>query len=310
MRVKQYTHRDLDGYMSAVLGMLAFHIDVEVEFGQYDSINESITEFITSGEYKKFDAIHITDLSVSPEVAKMLDEVYNSELIDVFLFDHHKTALWLNDEYPWAIVKTHRQDGRMACGASIYYEYLTTVGYIQSRAFIDEVVELTRLYDTWEWKEYGINDAKDLNTLVEMYGREEFIAHIYQGCLYHINDNQVAVFNETDNLLIQLRNQNYQSYKFRKGKCLRPLRIYGYLLGVVHAEQYVSELGNDLAEENPQYDIIAMINGDSSVSYRTVKDNVDVSAFAKKFGGGGHPKASGSPIPKAIQDKLLVTIFS
>jgi nanoRNase/pAp phosphatase (c-di-AMP/oligoRNAs hydrolase) len=53
---------------------------------------------------------------------------------------------------------------------------------------------------------------------------------------------------------------------------------------------------------NPQYDLIIMI-GDKTVSYRTVKDNIDCGQIAKLFGGGGHPKASGSQI--SIEKKLI-----
>lgn len=31
-----------------------------------------------------------------------------------------------------------------------------------------------------------------------------------------------------------------------------------------------------------------------SVSYRTIKDDVDMGMIAKKYGGGGHAKAAGS----------------
>ena len=31
-----------------------------------------------------------------------------------------------------------------------------------------------------------------------------------------------------------------------------------------------------------------------SVSYRTIKDDVDMDMIAKKYRGGGHPKAAGS----------------
>ena len=48
---------------------------------------------------------------------------------------------------------------------------------------------------------------------------------------------------------------------------------------------------------------------DYSVSYRTIKDNVDVSEFAKIFDGGGHKKSSGSPIDKYMKDSIIEELF-
>jgi len=39
-------------------------------------------------------------------------------------------------------------------------------------------------------------------------------------------------------------------------------------------------------------------------SLRTRKDNVNLAEIAKKYGGGGHPKAAGFSIPKIEFQKL------
>jgi nanoRNase/pAp phosphatase (c-di-AMP/oligoRNAs hydrolase) len=53
-----------------------------------------------------------------------------------------------------------------------------------------------------------------------------------------------------------------------------------------------------------------MINIDTKkVSYRTNKENIDLSEIAKKMGGGGHKKAAGSPIENKVLDELLINIF-
>ena len=58
---------------------------------------------------------------------------------------------------------------------------------------------------------------------------------------------------------------------------------------------YTSELGNTLVKRHPELDFIVMIDmGEKSVSYRSVKDNIDLGKnVAAKFGGVGHPKAAG-----------------
>lgn len=53
-----------------------------------------------------------------------------------------------------------------------------------------------------------------------------------------------------------------------------------------------------------------MININGTVSYRTVKDNIDLGKdVAKLFGGGGHPKAAGSQFSEGIKLKVIENIF-
>ena len=69
---------------------------------------------------------------------------------------------------------------------------------------------------------------------------------------------------------------------------------------VVNASHWMSEIGARLA---PDCDF-AMIwywdheSKETKVSLRAFHDTVDVSEIAKKYGGGGHKKASGFQLPK------------
>lgn len=47
-----------------------------------------------------------------------------------------------------------------------------------------------------------------------------------------------------------------------------------------------------------------------TVSYRTVKDNIDLGRdVASLFGGGGHPKAAGSTFDNSVLMKTIQNIF-
>ena len=84
-----------------------------------------------------------------------------------------------------------------------------------------------------------------------------------------------------------------QSVTFGKKRELIQTTLGEYYAGVVYAESYLSELGNELGKENPHLDYIAMINmGSKKISFRTIHDHIDVSAIAAKYGGGGHQKAA------------------
>ena len=57
--------------------------------------------------------------------------------------------------------------------------------------------------------------------------------------------------------------------------------------------------------------IMAMIDIDGcTVSYRTVKEDIDLGKdVASLFGGGGHPKAAGSEFSQSIKLKVVEEIF-
>ena len=105
MRVKLFTHTDLDGIGCAVLAYLSFgYENVDVEQCNYDDIDDYVEAFMEDdGLYRSYDKIFITDISVSDSVANMIDIL---DRVDrrVQLFDHHGTALFLN-KYDWCMIK-------------------------------------------------------------------------------------------------------------------------------------------------------------------------------------------------------------
>lgn len=75
MKCKLFTHTDLDGVGCAILAYLAFgRENVDVEYCNYNDVNEKVSDFLiygTPGEYKN---IFITDISVSEELAKTINK--------------------------------------------------------------------------------------------------------------------------------------------------------------------------------------------------------------------------------------------
>ena len=107
MRVKLFTHTDLDGIGCAVLAYLAFGKEnVDVEYCNYDDIDNKVEVFMEDCDlYRSYDKIFITDISVSDSVANMIDIL---DRVDrrVQLFDHHGTALFLN-KYDWCMINEY-----------------------------------------------------------------------------------------------------------------------------------------------------------------------------------------------------------
>jgi uncharacterized protein len=209
------------------------------------------------------------------------------------LIDHHITAIHFND-YPWGNVKTEYGDGRKSCATSLFYEYLIEEGYIEKNKALDEFVELVRQYDTWEWEENGDLTAKRLNDLFYIIGVEEFENRMIE----RLNRERKSFrLNESENTILELEEKKIERYINQKRRQMKGSNIGGYYVGVVHAEQYHSEVGNVLGQQNKHLDYIALVNlGGGRVSFRSIRDHVDLSEVAKEYGGGGHQKSAGASL--------------
>ena len=300
--IKLFTHTDLDGVSCEILGRIAFGEDVDVVRCGYGNIDDKVEEFINSDE--EYDKLFITDISVKKELADALNNISDK----VILLDHHKTALWLN-EYPFALVQVEDESVGKMCGAYLFYEYLKK----NHEEFNDTLalklfVKYVRMYDTWEWKEkYDNIIPKRLNDLMYMDGSNEFIDKM----IYRLGNN-LAIFDDTDLMKLQIEQTYINSYIAQKNETLiiNDSLFPGLIVGIVFADKYISELGNKLCELHPELDFVVLINMSTlTVSYRTVKDNLDLSDIAKGFGGGGHPKASGSRFDASIVNDMLNNIF-
>ena len=300
--IKLFTHTDLDGVSCEILGKIAFEEDINVVRCNYGDIDAKVEEFINSAE--EYDKLFITDISINKEIADKLLSVSDK----VILLDHHKTALWLN-EYPFALVQVEDESVGKMCGAYLFYKYLKKNheefnDTLALKLFIDYV----RMYDTWEWKEkYDNIIPKRLNDLMYIDGPNEFIDKM----VYRLGNN-LFILDDTDLMKLQIEQTYINSYIAQKNETLmvNDSLFPGHTVGITFADKYISELGNKLCELHPELDFVVLINMSTlTVSYRTVKNDLDLSDIAKGFGGGGHPKASGSRFDVSIVNDMLNNIF-
>jgi oligoribonuclease NrnB/cAMP/cGMP phosphodiesterase (DHH superfamily) len=301
-RYKQFTHTDFDGVSCAILSQIAFD-SVEVEYCDYDNVNEKIQKFIESKDYLNYSRIYITDISINKELAEVINNLKDE--INIKLIDHHETALYLN-KYDWCTVTTSNDRGP-TCGTTLFYDYLINLkNTMLDNDWIRDFVETVRQYDTWEWKNVYHNDKPKLwNNLLYLYGRDLFIDHICGMLIYC----KTFAFTDTDNLLLKLEEKKKEEYFKKKSEEMDAnYYLLGYHVGVVFAEQYISELGNFLAEGNKQLDFIVIISG-KTISYRTIKKDINLGKIAEKFGGGGHPASAGSQISLDKQVKYCSILF-
>lgn len=125
-----------------------------------------------------------------------------------------------------------------------------------------------------------------------------------------INDGVFPRLYALDEQILNMRQKEIDNYVEEKDKTMITMGMCGLVCGYVFAERFFSELGNRLCKMHPEIDFVAMIDMDGTISYRTVKDDVDLGKdVAKIFGGGGHPKSAGSQFQKKIILKTIENIF-
>ena len=302
-KIKIFTHTDLDGVGCAIIAYLAFgKKNVDVEYCNYDDVDDKVEAFMENEDlYRSYDSIFITDISVSDQVASMIDCLDKAERT-VRLFDHHGTALRL-DNYFWCTIYEYL-DAVKTSGTELFYLYLrNTLSLTYSQATqhkISRFVSIVRDYDTWRWKELGEDGlvSKQMNDLFHIYGRDKFIELAMKRIMFSTSPlHQDEWFSETDLLLLEQKQKDIDIYVEQKERQITvKTDQWGNTYGVIFAERYFSELGNCLCEIHPELAYIAMIDiSRGIVSYRTIRDDINLGTdIAHNYGGGGHPKAAGS----------------
>lgn len=315
-KVKIFTHNDLDGIGCEIVGTLAFD-EVSTTACSYDKIDGLVLDFLLSEESNEYDYILITDISVNDVVAAVIEQQFQDK---VRLYDHHATASWLNT-YDWAQVNGIEMIGNevvQSSGTSLLYE--ATKHLFQNKHYnhaLQVFVEKVRRYDTWDWKNvYDDNIAGQLNDLYWILGRKRFVTSMIKKFtkdpFYSIVEGEWReMFKLGENLILDVHADAKAKYIKKASKRVTIKSVKGFKVGIVFAEQHISELGNDLAKEYKEVDFMAIINmASKSVSLRSIKDDVHLGKdIASHFNGGGHAKAAGFEINKDNIMKALKLVI-
>ena len=295
--IKLITHDDLDGISCGILGTHFLGDKIDVTYCCNDKVNDEFVKAL-NGDY---DEIWVTDLSINKENADKVEK----QNIPVVLLDHHKSALWL-DKYSFAKVEIVNDLNQPTCGTELFYNFLLNRYKIQGAKNnnIQSYVERVRRYDTYEWVELNDIQSKNLNDLLGIYGKEQFI----ENTVIKLNNPKMELFTKFELRLLDIRKDEIRRTIQWKNKTLIKTKFEGYNVGVIFADKFTSEIGNVLCEIHKDIDFIMMI-AFGSISLRG-KDKVDLSEIAKKFGGGGHFNAAGFPIDtNKITELILGGIY-
>lgn len=215
----------------------------------------------------------IADFAYNKKI--MLD--IKSKAKSLILLDHHKTAI---DEL--SVVPELKENcvfDLNRSGAGIAYDYFYAgeerhwlVDYIEDR-------------DLWRWR---LNNSREINLAIMSYPRN-------LDTWYDLMDMNV------DDLAEQGRHILRYQQQLVADACAHAQKINfgGYEVLAVNTINCQSEVAGYLAKSNDfGVSYYENKNGDKIVSLRSKGDKIDVSAIAKKYGGGGHFNSAGCKIKK------------
>lgn len=305
-RVLMYTDRDLDGVGCAIMAMDHFGpTNVNVTYCKRNEIDNDIMRIVDEKLYQKYDRIYITDISMSMEVAERIDEhVQNGNIKHIRMLDHHKSALdkGLN-KFKWATIRIQSQlkptNGRFITKKESGTSLFAFNSDIIFNEDIMEFAEVVRAYDTYEWEETNDMVPKNLNDLLYIIGIDRFVKRF----LDHADARNLT---DTEKLLLELEREKMENYYVQKGKELKTVKFENFLIGVVFADRYISELGHVLCKANPLLDFVALIDPKGTVSFRSINPFIDLSEIASRYGGGGHAPAAGCPLTYDLVFSLII----
>lgn len=179
--------------------------------------------------------------------------------------------------------------------------------------FFAQFVDSVRSYDTYEWKETNNITAKKLQILFILLGMERF-------CTTYID----RIVNMDEKILTNKDIIIADDMKFVDAKLENEQRIIDSITpdDVYHIEVRGlktafalggfgvngSELAYQFLTKYPEFDMFASFNlwKGGEFSFRCIRDDLDIGTnIALPIGGGGHPKASGAPLPEEIREEIV-----
>ena len=293
---------DIDGMGGVVLAKLAFG-DVDFVLCETFNLLDKIKEKIADQSIYEYDQIFITDMWLEdPEVIWQDPKLKDKVLV----FDHHESSLAIleNKTYDFITIRIKDELGRCS-GTSLFYQYLVNNNLLQQHASINTFVELTRLYDTWEWVTVKNEPmARDLTTLFNAVG-----ANVYIDLMFDKLDVRPNGFTFSDLELSLINNKNKQIkdklQSYAKNIIYR--NVLGLKAGIVFIDyEYRNDFAQYLRDKQFPMDFVMMISMDNgTISYRYVTAGIKVLPIAEHFGGKGHDYAASSPISHETKEDII-----
>jgi oligoribonuclease NrnB/cAMP/cGMP phosphodiesterase (DHH superfamily) len=324
MKVKCFTHTDLDGVVSNVLFCVYYNMlgyGHSTEMGQTGAnVDGKIREYLNSREYDPTDTIIITDICPTYDMACILDNLPNPKI----LIDHHDTSREMLSrnkktaiDFSWGYI-AEGDSATMLCYRYIEKHLKANPAHSEwySKVFLAyrPLVAITDLWDTKPRNSEGFVTHKNLiETILNLYGTLGFTgskARFYTNPNIELTDVEQAKVDVVAKLkqdVLKFTNVFIVPTKYKDTNC-----VYG----VSFSSLYRSELADYMFQTNSELIFAVIINMNTcKVSFRRslhpLAQDLDLTRIAKHFDltGGGHPFACGCGFSlenyKDVIDSLL-----
>jgi len=214
--------------------------------------------------------VAICDFSFNNETTKKMIQDANSLVI----LDHHKSAVVELHDIPEAIFDMNHS------GAVITWKYF------HPGKEPPKLLKLIEDRDLWKWE---VSYSKEFSAYFDMvpFEFEEFSKFEDESVIESAMKQGAIILAYSKTVVKKIADK-------AKRRVFNGKRAY-----VVNSSHWMSEIGSRLA---PDCDVAVIWFYDHEqrnikVSLRAHHDNIDVSEFAKEYGGGGHAKAAGFSLP-------------
>lgn len=258
-------HNDADGFASAMAAWLRYgdtsaHY-IEVRYGEP-------VPAIPDGTKDLF----ILDFSYSREICDQLAEQYQ-----LVVLDHHESAQIALKDAPYAIFDMKK------AGCELAWEYFFPA------AQLPDLLAYVADRDLWTWE---LPNSKEVNAWITSLPKRfsKWAAVAMSGVGHDAIQGGKAILDSYQHLLEIMADGAGTT------------TIHGHPAVVVNNSLALhSELADLLLQRHPEAALVAIYqdraSGTRKYSLRTKRTDLDLSAIARQYGGGGHRKAAGFELP-------------
>jgi oligoribonuclease NrnB/cAMP/cGMP phosphodiesterase (DHH superfamily) len=277
--MKCFYHGDLDGKCAAAI---LYHSKVLTCTPEMFSMHYKNT--LNLQNIQPHEEIWIVDFSFKPDVMEELLKITQN----IVWIDHHKTSM----EYKYSVELKGIRDNNFS-GCELTWKYLYPAVPMPT------IVKMLGRYDVWDFSKFGTNlNALQAGIQLQENNPESKNWGLWfgEGVLDH---GGVLVPRSETPRLYHLLTEGGIALKYRDNQYSYFIKSYsffaefeGYKAICCNAGGASSQLFDSVTED---YDLMIpfVFDGEQwTVSLYTKKD-IDCSELAKKYGGGGHKKASG-----------------
>lgn len=231
-------------------------------------------------------AIYIVDFSFARSTLQQLCTTINVD--SVMVVDHHKTAQaelenWLDAPINFGCMFDMARSGARLC---------FNMCCAQLGPAVEQLVNYVQDRDLWEWKLAGTTAVMAWMDTMDRTPANFAVAVKHNG-----PRDGIEVIKTKGLAILEYQHRVITEHASRAALVKRD----GYTFATVNATTLPSEIGHALLEKFPEADVAHMYNDrydlgkriHSLRSRKATEGGVDVSAIAKKHGGGGHYSAAG-----------------